>query len=52
MDEPFPTVGAQEPVDAVTKLLTKATPALLVADAGQVQGIVTRGDLLQFLMTR
>jgi predicted transcriptional regulator len=39
-------------VDAVTKLLTKATPALLVADAGSVQGIVTRGDLLQFLMTR
>ncbi len=52
MDEPFPTVGAQEPVEAVTKLLTKATPALLVADAGAVQGIVTRGDLLQFLMTR
>jgi len=52
MDEPFPTVGAQEPVDAVTKLLTKATPALLVADGGAVQGIVTRGDLLQFLMTR
>ena len=52
MDDPFPTVGAQEPVDAVTKLLTKATPALLVADRGAVQGIVTRGDLLQFLMTR
>ena len=52
MDEPFPVVGAQEPVDAVTKLLTKATPAVLVADRGDVQGIVTRGDLLQFLMTR
>jgi cystathionine beta-synthase len=52
MDEPFPVVGAGEPVDAVTKLLTKATPALLVADAGAVRGIVTRGDLLQFLMTR
>ena len=52
MDEPFPVVGAEEPVDAVTKLLTKATPAVLVADAGAVQGIVTRGDLLQFLMTR
>jgi cystathionine beta-synthase len=52
MDEPFPTVGAEEPVDAVTKLLTKATPAVLVAEAGQVRGIVTRGDLLQFLMSR
>ena len=52
MDEPFPTVGAGEPVDAVTKLLTKATPALLVADGGRVVGIVTRSDMLQFLMTR
>lgn len=52
MDEPFPVVGGEEPVDAVTKLLTKATPALLVADAGEVRGIVTRGDMLQFLMTR
>jgi cystathionine beta-synthase len=52
MDEPFPTVGADEPVDAVTKLLTKTTPALLVAEGGAVRGIVTRGDLLQFLMTR
>jgi cystathionine beta-synthase len=52
MDEPFPTVGAEEPVDAVTKLLTKTTPALLVAEGGAVRGIVTRGDLLQFLMSR
>jgi len=52
MDEPFPVVGADEPVEAVTKLLTKATPALLVADGGAVRGIVTRSDLLQFLMAR
>jgi cystathionine beta-synthase len=52
MDEPFPVVGASEPVEAVTKLLTKATPALLVAEGGEVRGIVTRSDLLQFLMAR
>ena len=52
MDEPFPTVGAEEPADAVTKLLSKATPALLVAEKGRVVGIVTRGDMLQFLMAR
>jgi cystathionine beta-synthase len=52
MDEPFPTVDASQAVDAVTKLLSKATPALLVADGGRVTGIVTRGDVLQFLMTR
>src|SRR5205085_4541895 len=52
MDEPFPTVDAAQPVDAVTKLLSKATPALLVADGGRVTGIVTRSDVLQFLMSR
>jgi cystathionine beta-synthase len=52
MDEPFPTVPAAEPVDAVTKLLSKTTPALLVQDGGRVAGIVTRTDLLQFLMAR
>jgi cystathionine beta-synthase len=52
MDEPFPTVDGGESVDAVTKLLSKATPALLVAESGRVAGIVTRSDMLQFLMSR
>ena len=52
MDEPFPTVPATEHVDAVTKLLSKTTPALLVQDGGRVAGIVTRTDMLQFLMAR
>ena len=52
MDEAFPVVGAEEPADAVTKLLSKTTPALLVAEGGRVVGIVTRGDMLQFLMAR
>ena len=52
MDEAFPTVDAAQPVDAVTKLLSKASPALLVSDGGRVAGIVTRTDVLQFLMSR
>lgn len=52
MDEPFPVVGAAEPVDAVTKLLSKATPALLVAEGGTITGVVTRSDMLSFLMAR
>ncbi len=52
MDEPFPTVSALEAVDHVTKLLSKATPALLVEDGGRAAGIVTRSDMLQFLMAR
>jgi cystathionine beta-synthase len=52
MDEPFPVVPANEHVDAVTKLLSKTTPALLVQEGGRVAGIVTRTDMLQFLMSR
>jgi cystathionine beta-synthase len=52
MDEPFPLVDAQQPVESVTKLLSKASPAVLINDGGRIAGIVTRTDVLQFLMTR
>ena len=52
MDEPFPIVDADEAVESVTKLLSKATPALLVREDGRVTGIVTRSDMLSFLMSR
>ncbi len=52
MDEPFPLVNGREAVEGVTKMLSKATPALLVQDDGAVIGIVTRSDMLQFLMAR
>ncbi len=52
MDEPFPTVDGGQPVDAVTKLLSKASPALLVTQGGRIAGIVTRSDVLQFVMSR
>jgi cystathionine beta-synthase len=54
MDAPFPTVDANQPADSVIKLLSKASPAVLVTvPAGSaVQGIVTRSDLLHFLMAR
>ena len=52
MDEPFPTLDASHPADAVTKLLSKASPAVLVRDGSRAIGIVTRTDLLQYLMSR
>jgi cystathionine beta-synthase len=52
MDEPFPYVDARQPVESVTKLLSKATPAVLVRHDGHTAGIVTRSDVLQFLMAR
>ncbi len=52
MDEPFPLVDARQPVESVTKLLSKASPAVLVRDGARTAGIVTRSDVLQFLMQR
>jgi cystathionine beta-synthase len=52
MDEPFPVCGPGDAVDAVTKQLSKANPAVLVRTDGKVRGIVTRSDLLAYLMTR
>jgi cystathionine beta-synthase len=50
MDPPFPTVEAGQPVESVAKLLSKSNPAVLVRRNGSMQGIVTRSDLLQYLM--
>ena len=52
MDPPFPVVDAGQPADAVAKLLSKSNPAVLVRVDGAVQGIVTRSDMLNFLMNR
>jgi cystathionine beta-synthase len=52
MDEPFPVVDATQHVESVQKLLSKATPAVLVRRGGAIDGIVTRSDMLAYLMTR
>ena len=52
MDAPFPVVDAAMPADAAVKMLGRNNPAVLVRDHGTVQGILTRSDLLQFLMAR
>jgi cystathionine beta-synthase len=41
-----------QPVDSVAKLLSKSNPAVLVRANGNVQGIVTRSDMLHYLMGR
>ena len=54
MDAPFPTVDSNRSADSVVKLLSKASPAVLVTDPDgtTVRGIVTRSDLLHFLMAQ
>jgi cystathionine beta-synthase len=52
MDAPFPTVEPDEPADIVVKLLSKSSPAVLIRGEHGAQGIVTRSDMLRFLMQR
>ena len=52
MDAPFPIVNGGQTVDAVAKLLSKANPAVLVRGDGRITGIVTRSDVLNYLMSR
>lgn len=52
MDAPFPVVESTMAADAAIKLLGRNNSAVLVRDHGTVQGILTRSDLLRFLMAR
>jgi cystathionine beta-synthase len=52
MDSPFPIVSSAQPVESVVKLLSKSNPAVLVQEDGAVQGIITRSDMLDFVMSR
>lgn len=48
LEPPFPTVGPDEDVYEVVKLL-RSSPAVLVRDAEKYQGIVTRFDVVKHL---
>jgi len=47
MQPPFPVVDVQAPLDRLTALLSKETPAALVRQEGALTGIVTRHDVLR-----
>jgi cystathionine beta-synthase len=52
MDSPFPMVAGDQPVESVVKLLSKSNPAVLVRTDGKIDGIVTRSDMLHYMMSR
>jgi cystathionine beta-synthase len=47
MQPPFPVVDASVPIDRLTTLLSKETPAALVRRDGKIAGIVNRYDVLR-----
>ena len=52
MDSPFPILDAEHTVEGIVKLLSKSNPAVLVRSDGAICGIVTRSDMLQYVMAR
>ncbi|MEP6692683.1 MAG: pyridoxal-phosphate dependent enzyme [Gemmatimonadaceae bacterium] len=52
MDAPFPVVDGMQPLESIAKLLSKTTPAVLVRTNGKLGGIVTRSDVLHYMMAR
>ncbi len=49
MDAPFPVVDADLPLDRLTTMLTRETPAVLMRRDGRLAAIVTRYDVLHQL---
>ena len=52
MEPPFPVIDGTQTVESVVKLLSKSNPALLVRANGALGGIVTRSDVLAYMMAR
>lgn len=50
MDPPLPVIDEQLPLDSVTRLLTRQNPAVLVRRDGKLEGIITRYDVLEYLV--
>ncbi|HEY4100513.1 MAG TPA: pyridoxal-phosphate dependent enzyme [Gemmatimonadales bacterium] len=52
MEAPFPLVEATLTLDRLAPMLTRETPAALVAEHGALLGIVSRYDVLQLMIGR
>jgi len=52
MEPPFPVVEGTVTLDRLAPMLTRETPAALVAENGQLVGIVSRYDVLQLMIGR
>ena len=50
LEAPLPVVSSDVPVGEVARLLATGTPAVLVRHGGAVTGILTRFDMLQFIV--
>jgi cystathionine beta-synthase len=52
MEEPLPMVDGRDTVDSVMSLLTAQSAAVIVCEGPQPTGVLTRADVLDFLMRK
>jgi cystathionine beta-synthase len=52
MDEPLPMVDVRDAVDTAMGVLTSTSPAVLVCEGPRPVGVLTRADVLDFLMRK
>ena len=52
MEDAFPVVASTLTLDRLAPMLTRETPAALIADHGKLVGIVSRYDVLQLMIGR
>jgi cystathionine beta-synthase len=52
MDPPFPEVSPTQQADSIAKVLSRTSPAVLIRGSRGIEGIITRSDLLHFMMAR
>jgi len=50
MEQPYPTVAADAPIERLSALLSRETPAVLVHDGEGLVGIVTRYDVVHHMV--
>lgn len=49
MDKSFPVVESDGTIETVKRCLTRRRPAVLVEKSGEIVGIITKSDLLEFI---
>lgn len=52
MDPPMPTVDVRETVEAAMQVLTGDQPSVMVSEGVMLAGVLTRSDILDFLMLK
>jgi predicted transcriptional regulator len=48
MNEGFPTVGKETDIKVISKLV-ELNPAVLIAEKGEITGIITKADILKLM---